>query len=443
MNAIIQEAPATASLGVDMRGVIEFLRVPVAPVEPALVVSCGATGEGNAQLRRAVGRVYLQRLLVTVARTFPRLTDERLRRTVRCLVGALVLVDGPALAHEVLRPELTSWTWRLIAASSAEDRGAIEGLYRHFGALVLPIVVAHDRLPEDAELWCHSSGDHRLDFARLGCSVRSTTPLPELLHVRCRGRALRFETADGRTHELPLAALRPVADEFDGLRVRPATVLADLPTVVMQADRWFAAAYPRDGELRSSPLDLGLTDEGLAALHGNLQEGADLLRRWWPEAWQALGVDVQAIVPLQSLALDPHNETLPAFRGLIATSARPGYLAAQTLVHEMGHNRLNSLLEAVDLVRNSPEELHDSPFVDEPRPMLALLHGVLSFLNEIELNRRILGRVAPIGGLSLERYHERITGRVDAALATVVAHARLTRAGEEFVAKLREVRGAA
>ncbi|MFO0579685.1 MAG: HEXXH motif-containing putative peptide modification protein [Polyangia bacterium] len=131
----------------------------------------------------------------------------------------------------------------------------------------------------------------------------------------------------------------------------------------------------------------------------------DLIRANWLEAFRELCLGVSVILPLQSRGLEPHNESVHAMRGLVASSARAGHRAAQTLVHEAGHNKMSSVLDVFTLFHNRDDELCYSPFVGIPRPMAALFHGVFSFLQDMRVTRRLMPQVlketfAVLGGQS-------------------------------------------
>jgi len=102
-------------------------------------------------------------------------------------------------------------------------------------------------------------------------------------------------------------------------------------------------------------------------------------------------------------------------------------------VLETAHNRLSSLLDVHRLVLNPDREQYRSPFTGSERPMVNLVHGVFSFVQEVALNTRLYGHVVEHPGYELGTYTKTLVERIDEALGTIRRDGRLTEAGEALI----------
>ena len=169
-----------------------------------------------------------------------------------------------------------------------------------------------------------------------------------------------------------------------------------------------------------------------------MNEGAGLIIEHWPQAYQELAGRVQLLAPLcparEHNGLAPHNASVHGFRGLVTSSARPSYLAAQTLLHETGHNRFSSIYDTFRIFLNDEETRAYSPFVKQQRPLYALAHGIFAFLQDLHLSVRLLGKVPQVADLSLERYVDKLRVAVRTGLDNLHTSARLDARGRELTA---------
>lgn len=139
---------------------------------------------------------------------------------------------------------------------------------------------------------------------------------------------------------------------------------------------------------------LALDPARAAAFAARVRAAAEVLGRLWPEGLDTAATDIRAFAALGGhRGLRPLNFSIHGLRGLVLTSERPAYMLAQTLVHEAGHQRFSGILDCVAVVRN-PTATHYSPFVDAERPLGHILHGILSFINDVHAARRCLAAEA-------------------------------------------------
>lgn len=106
-----------------------------------------------------------------------------------------------------------------------------------------------------------------------------------------------------------------------------------------------------------------------------------------PERARELAACINTISPL-----DPSSGTIGASSrgafGAVAMSpaASPDALA-EVLIHELQHNKLNALMNLVDLAADDGTLFH-APWRADPRPLPGLLHGVYSFAAVVEFWQR-------------------------------------------------------
>lgn len=420
------EAPSMPHLDEDrIHGFFEA--GPAKPPDPAsLVLPQGREGP-QAELMAALSRSYLRRLLLVIVRCADAVSDPAIAAHLCAVLRGIQALDDRALEGLVTRPELTSWTARATEALNFRYSGRIEEVALHLGAFVLPAFVAGDIEFDDRGLLVLPTSAGTLDLLALDRRVGLQDASPAALAVKFGADELRVGPARGELR-VPRAAL--VGDQPDG-GVKPLQSTAGRELTLVVRHRWFDDFLPRGRASRISPIVERFGPAERDQLIACLDEGLGLLRSLWWSAWDELDAAMSLVMPLHSEGLRPHNESIPAFRGLVRTSARPSYLAAQTLVHETGHNRLNSILE-LEPILASDRTVHHSPFVGEERPMLAILHGIFAFTVDAHITARVRGKVAPIDGAPIEPYLERLCDRLAEAHRTLEAHADLTESGERL-----------
>lgn len=180
------------------------------------------------------------------------------------------------------------------------------------------------------------------------------------------------------------------------------------------------------------PLDLDPT--AAREFAGALQEAVDLLARCWPEATELVGTDISAFAALGNhRGLRALNFSIHGLRGLVLTSTRPAYMLAQTLVHEATHQRFSGVLDCVAVVRN-PQATHFSPFVEAERPMGHVLHGILSFINDVYAAQRWSAlETDPVELDRLVRYRRERTDRLRLAMKNLLEVAQPTSYGAQLI----------
>jgi HEXXH motif-containing protein len=177
-----------------------------------------------------------------------------------------------------------------------------------------------------------------------------------------------------------------------------------------------------------------------ARWRGVLEEHLDLVARTSEPLAEELSGGLRAIVPV--LSPDDRQHLSGSFReapGLVALSLGGRLATAEALVHEYGHQKLNTVLTLDPLiVEDTGEPAHYSPWRDDPRPLIGLLHAVYSFATALHFHRGLLD-LPDAGGIPSQQVVGRvyrIVRQLRDGLAGLREHAILSPLGEAFVAEI-------
>ncbi|KQW00027.1 HEXXH motif-containing putative peptide modification protein [Streptomyces sp. Root369] len=209
------------------------------------------------------------------------------------------------------------------------------------------------------------------------------------------------------------------------------------PVITTDAGARSAQLFAWACEGDEDPLDF--TTERARAFAARVQDGADALAAVWPEGRDMVAIDIQAFAALGNhRGLRPLNFSIHGLRGLVLTSERPAYMLAQTLAHEATHQRFSGVLDCVAVVSN-PQATHHSPFVDAERPLGHILHGILSFINDVRAaDRHLATESDPVERGRLERYCALKTDQLRVAEKNLLEVAEPTEHGARLIAGCRE-----
>lgn len=388
----------------------------------------------NAQLRRLLQLSALKRFLKAALTLSSLDLDAELKSSLGVLMRSFERLPDEVLLRCVARPHLFSWSIIAMRAAEDGDRTRAGRLVAHLGAFLVPDLIQNATLEPGEQFYIHTSRTSELDFGAIGHSLLLDTPASGLLSV--------YKTLDGFVvvdaggvivAETTGTEMRSEARRTQGCLWMPAPRLVDDEgPIVLRADSWFDAHYPKNLESRASPLAFRLQDDEFESFRATVATGAGLIKTYWPELWSDLKTDISCVAPLSSFGTIPHNESVHGFRGFIALSARPSYLGAQSLAHEAGHNKFSTICDIFKLFENE-ENFAFSPFVEDDRPLEALGHGIFSFLQDIAITKRLEGAVESLPRHSLDEYYTFTRRKVGLALSLLKETAKLTVRGEEFL----------
>jgi HEXXH motif-containing protein len=319
----------------------------------------------------------------------------------------------------VRQPAIAAWASQTLRALAEGDPGQAAP---ELMAAVAAAAAIHAREPFTADLSAHAGavlipslgralfpGASRATEARIVVSKAGTA-------ITAGGDRVRLPPDPRRDAEGWQCMRRLIVDAGD---LRLDLLLDDI-------DPYRFAAMPDTAD-RLSP-------EELASLRATLARGWQLLARRHRQVAEEVRTMVCALTPLAPAHGGQANATSGDTFGCIALSPeRSPQSLALALAHEVQHLKLAALLDLVVLVRPGSSELHYAPWREDPRPLLAMLHGAYAFLGVAgfwEEERR-----AEVGEPTLEAHTEFARWR-DATAEAVEAMAGssdLTGLGRRFV----------
>ncbi|GIF63850.1 HEXXH motif domain-containing protein [Asanoa ishikariensis] len=230
---------------------------------------------------------------------------------------------------------------------------------------------------------------------RMGDRTVAIPPDPSGDAPGWRGLRRLHASADGRTIVADLDDLSPHRDTLEPLAVRASTAeLARWQDLLERSWALLVSSHPRHA---------GLAGESLRSL-----------------------IPLADLPALASASITSND----AFGAVFLTRPADEEKFATTLVHELFHSMLNAVLELIPLHRASGNELLYSPWRDDPRPLVGILHGAYSFMGVGDFWRR-----RQENGDDRESRFEflRTRGEVEVALHTLTQSDLLTDEGVRFV----------
>lgn len=111
------------------------------------------------------------------------------------------------------------------------------------------------------------------------------------------------------------------------------------------------------------------------------------LSEFHPERARELAACITTISPLDQSSGMIGASSRGAFGAVAMSPAASPDALAEVLIHELQHNKLNALMNLVDLATDDGT-LHHAPWRADPRPLPGLLHGVYSFAAVVEFWQR-------------------------------------------------------
>ena len=124
----------------------------------------------------------------------------------------------------------------------------------------------------------------------------------------------------------------------------------------------------------------------------NLTRATNLVKKVYPELHSELLQGVSAIVPTSKgpAASQRSGTDMGAWKAIAVSLVSPPYLAC-SLVHEYRHNLLNTLQLLDEVVVRDSYRIASgySPWRDDPRPTVGILHATFVFVSVTELLSRL------------------------------------------------------
>ncbi len=362
--------------------------------------------------------VLLLRGVVDTAEAFGHPQAAPARRAYDLL--AAIQEQAPGDVDTVIRhPAVGAWAWRTLRA--LHGGGAMVGAEPGRFAALAAAAAIRSRTPCTLDV---PVTDGAITLPSLG--VATLPGRDSAAVVRCAADGAAVFAAGGRIlvpadPDESAPGWRPlprIIAEESGMTLR--LLIDDLDPFRMPAT---ANAAPR------------LTAEDVewwrAALHG----AWTLLVRYHPAAAEEIAAAIRVITPLTP---PPDGQVGASSRetfGTVALSAPPDARSfALTLCHEVQHAKLAAVIDIIALTGPDDGRRWYAPWRDDPRPIGALLQGSYAFLGVSGFwrgqRRHEDGAAAVLAHSEFVRWQ----AASQLAVASLLASAQLTPAGEQFVA---------
>lgn len=393
----------------------------------------GLVDSGEAKLHRLLSLLLTKRFLEAGHRLCAALTDESEVLLLQSLVEGFQRLPDSVMLATVARPEVASWIFLVREALQDGSAVSLEGMVHHLVGFLIGPLAAHDCLEIGWTGWMTPSRNDMIDIGLSSVELSIGRKVSGPVGVTRTGVGLALADCAGPVIEISLPFTLPIQQNREGTHWVQKPRLPNNGPVILRRNAWYEQFFPRDRLSRASPIYFGITDDEFSNFCVSISSGAKLVHQYWPEAWREIASRIRTVAPLRTSGLQPHNASVHAFRGLITTSARPGYLSAQTLVHETGHNTFSSICDVFTLFQGQTEPTAYSPFVKTQRPVSAVAHGIFSFLQDIHMSIRLQGKVSQIGTLSIERYIDTSRKSVKIALDNLKGACSFTDRGEQLI----------
>ncbi|NUS42566.1 MAG: hypothetical protein HOQ24_02555, partial [Mycobacteriaceae bacterium] len=180
-----------------------------------------------------------------------------------------------------------------------------------------------------------------------------------------------------------------------------------------------------------------LTQAEAAGWQANFAAASALLERDLPRYFEPMRAGLRTIVPLtvQPMLLSASSTANSSFGCVFSSAPADSSQLALTLVHEFQHNKFDLITSQTTLVEPDRTCRFYAPWRDDPRPIMALLHGIYSFFGVAEFWR--VHRTDYHQPMSAHADYEYWRVQVESAIAEALASGLLTADGERFMATLR------
>lgn len=387
----------------------------------------------TADLQSSFAAYMLKRSGQVLVRASHRVTSEQARSHLETFARILSEESASVLGALLACPLYTGVVHKLKYLLDLDDIAGVHAAIRALGTCFLDVLVAGcNRSVFRLPILPEPDGFLQLPLTGYRLSLNASATCAQYN----AGASIDFENAHGQLVEnspLPMrqcgSACAPLARIGDGA-----------PTVII-GDAILSAYYPRDRASRANVLDNALAGDALRRYLHTLSDAWSVLRSIDSAGADEIGRLVTLIAPVHdNQGLHPNNQSMHAFRGLVAMSARPTYMSVQVLMHESGHNKFSTLLDLCQL--HDPERTAPtlySPFTRCERPVNGLLHGLFAFARDLEITRKMIGRVAEIENYPMARYYEKNLSRWKTSHTTVLRHVKLTESGQKLMEEFDQV----
>jgi len=377
--------------------------------------STTARGVLSQAIRRLLGD--LQRLPADHART------EEGRREYRRFRAAVasVLEREPGAVASMLRHPTFGVFVRVLRdrQPGGEDEDAMLGEMVAAGCLAL---AAGGVLPEPLRI---TRLPRRIPCPPLGLTLE---PPPDTRAATFAAGSIVLETGSG---ELRIDLSAPGSEALG----RPYHEV-ERPTVLALADNNPLAMLEAHPDKNGNAVDLGgrPVEEWVESLRSALS----LIGEHLPALREEMTWFLQQVVPV---GFDEHRHLSASYREAIGTiylTLHPSPMTmAEAVIHEVGHNKLNALLEIDPLLDDAHAPLYHSPVRPDPRPLLGVLLAVHAFLPVARLYEVMRERGHPLSrAAGFDRRYEEIVAKNREGAQVLLDNAQPTATGRALLGEI-------
>jgi HEXXH motif-containing protein len=388
---------------------------------------------------------YQARLAAAVSHVMPRLLTRCQGQAGTGTAPALDLFDRlPEVARgEVVHhPFFCTWWVKVRASFAAGDRAALAAKLAEFPRFVLLPGLAHG-CADGIELDLPSDESGSVRFPGWPNHVTSLFQPKALVRTMVSGTAVRLTAG---TMDLTIDAqelldrsnLAPVPEVVARRTIGAGAVELDA------SDPWIAQLF---AALNAKPPIPGSPLRGLAPYRpvdertvSYFARALGMLDRCCPPFAAEIRSYVRLIVPCVSGALSTFTDS-GFFGAIFMSELRAPFsdqlLTAEHMLHEASHLRLTLLMEEDPLIGQAPDDLVDSPWRPDLRPMHQILHGSFVFARISQFLQAALALEERPG--YLQRYRE-VQADLRAAVRTLrTSGTEFTRTGEALMGAISAV----
>jgi HEXXH motif-containing protein len=250
--------------------------------------------------------------------------------------------------------------------------------------------------------------------------------------VRARRGSLGVEIAAGNgAHDVPFGP-GPAATWTPLRRLRATSEALTFDVALDDLD-----PYRGDGDL---PVSSRLDEGAVERWRQTADDGWSILVGAHRPVAEAIVTAVVSVVPLTSTpdAPDLSGTRFEALGAVALTEPRSPLDLALALNHELQHQKLSALLDLVQLIRLTTDELFYAPWRKDPRPLPGLLQGTYAWLGVAAFWETHLSQALASDARAAAEFELALARRqVRQGLDTLARSGRLTPAGRRFVGSMR------
>lgn len=396
-----------------------------------------ARGEGPpdvvAVLRRSAANrnTLLLRAALTAADEQGHSAEARALRENFALLAAVQRAAAPVVSRMLATAQVGEWAAYLLRRlqGSADDGLPLAVTSDHLGAIAAAAAI-HADVPCEVRV---RTRDRAVMLPTLGLAMLGADGTATIRH-RSAPTPVTTVELDSTVVTLP-AGRHTDAVAWRGLRLLATQAEGRRMVVALDDIDPYRDAAARDQGLRATGR---LSAADADSWHEHLHQAWRLLVRHHPEHAESLSSGVACLVPL---ARDPATGNAASFAspdgfGAIAlTAPLSGEGLADSLIHEFQHAKLNSVLGVMALYDGNDDGKLYSPWRDDPRPLVGLLHGAYAYVGVTDFwSRQRLVLDEPTAHFEFARWRSQLLRAVDSLLTSPA----LTPEGRRWIVDMRD-----